>query len=909
MKWNKLSAFFLFAALSSILLLKSNSLQAYPAAIDTCDATGCHLTVRNNSSENIPGSLRQAIGTACTTRGNDLIQFSRISIDATEINLSQPLLIPADCQGSIEIAGRSDEVEISINGSALRRNASLGNEPAIMGAENLCALYVNSNNHRIHHLTFKSAPFGVCLYGQGNQVSESYVGLGKNGSAAANHVGVYVANAGNILLNNVIASNTSHGIVLKGNRSIIQQNYIGVSSLDMNVPRGNGGSGIRLIQGAELNLIGGDLVLNANFIRFNGDGGVALEEGVGLSNKISHNRISRNAGLGIDLKDNGVSLPRAGEVGPNNMIPMPIEVQVVPMRRAAPYDSYIFRGRAPENYFIEIYIVDDADPADAAQRLGDQSYGEGDYFLTSQRVNATRDGKFSVTITSSLLGLGKRVSAILRDGAGNTSEFSAAIELKDVPNPSNDLCGNGNRDEGETCDDGNRNPGDGCSAICSVEPGFVCNNDSPNRCEPEVVLCGNGALDVGEQCDDGNRGADDGCSGDCRQEPGWICTGELGMRSVCTRDMTPGGTCGDGSLDAGEECDDASNACCDISTCRFASTATTCDDGRAETVMDHCDGRGACTGNPRTNTVNNPTGLNAEAEGPNRIRVTFTDNSDNETGFELERAEGACSASSMFSRLATLPPAAGTGSLVTYQDDSVQANRTYCYRARAINPSGQSTYSNMDDATTPQLSRSCGNGRIDTGELCDDGDSDNGDGCSNSCQVETGYTCTGTPSVCTRTNPNGPPSGLTATATGPTQVRVTFTDNTDNETGFKIERADGECKPDSVFTQIGTAPALEGRGGTVIVIDNTVEPGRTYCYRATAITPEGPTAPSNAASATTPSRAENPPPPPGSTDFGLQGGGGCALVKSSSQETYKILSLIIWIPGLWIMMNLKRRRS
>jgi len=43
----------------------------------------------------------------------------------------------------------------------------------------------------------------------------------------------------------------------------------------------------------------------------------------------------------------------------------------------------------------------------------------------------------------------------------------------------------------------------------------------------------------------------------------------------------------------------------------------------------------------------------------------------------------------------------------------------------------------------------CGNGSIDLGEGCDDGDAASADGCSASCQVETGWTCTGNPSVCT----------------------------------------------------------------------------------------------------------------------------------------------------------------
>lgn len=43
----------------------------------------------------------------------------------------------------------------------------------------------------------------------------------------------------------------------------------------------------------------------------------------------------------------------------------------------------------------------------------------------------------------------------------------------------------------------------------------------------------------------------------------------------------------------------------------------------------------------------------------------------------------------------------------------------------------------------------CGNGTLDASETCDDGNTAPNDGCSVACAIETGYTCTGTPSVCT----------------------------------------------------------------------------------------------------------------------------------------------------------------
>lgn len=45
----------------------------------------------------------------------------------------------------------------------------------------------------------------------------------------------------------------------------------------------------------------------------------------------------------------------------------------------------------------------------------------------------------------------------------------------------------------------------------------------------------------------------------------------------------------------------------------------------------------------------------------------------------------------------------------------------------------------------------CGNGQTEGGETCDDGNAVSGDGCSDLCQVESGFQCTGVPSVCVQT--------------------------------------------------------------------------------------------------------------------------------------------------------------
>ena len=49
----------------------------------------------------------------------------------------------------------------------------------------------------------------------------------------------------------------------------------------------------------------------------------------------------------------------------------------------------------------------------------------------------------------------------------------------------------------------------------------------------------------------------------------------------------------------------------------------------------------------------------------------------------------------------------------------------------------------------------CGNGIVDSGEDCDDGKKDNGDGCDLDCNLETGFKCSGNPSICAKVFVNG----------------------------------------------------------------------------------------------------------------------------------------------------------
>jgi FtsP/CotA-like multicopper oxidase with cupredoxin domain len=135
-----------------------------------------------------------------------------------------------------------------------------------------------------------------------------------------------------------------------------------------------------------------------------------------------------------------------------------------------------------------------------------------------------------------------------------------------------------------------------------------------------------------------------------------------------------------------------------------------------------------------------PTNLTATLQAGPMIRLTWTDNDTNETGFVVERAVNG----GAFSTLATVAPKNNTGS-VSYTDTAVIAGNTYDYRVKAVNGGGSSAYSNT--ATV----------------------------------------------IISLPTPPAAPSGVTASAVRASgnndNVTLTWTDNSSNETGFRIQRA------------------------------------------------------------------------------------------------------------------------
>jgi hypothetical protein len=88
-----------------------------------------------------------------------------------------------------------------------------------------------------------------------------------------------------------------------------------------------------------------------------------------------------------------------------------------------------------------------------------------------------------------------------------------------------------------------------------------------------------------------------------------------------------------------------------------------------------------------------PGNLAAAAQSATQIKLTWTDNSTNETQFKIERCQG--SVCSNFTQIRT----AGANS-TTYTDSNLRSKTAYRYRVYASNKGGNSAYSNSAGAIT-----------------------------------------------------------------------------------------------------------------------------------------------------------------------------------------------------------------
>ena len=88
-----------------------------------------------------------------------------------------------------------------------------------------------------------------------------------------------------------------------------------------------------------------------------------------------------------------------------------------------------------------------------------------------------------------------------------------------------------------------------------------------------------------------------------------------------------------------------------------------------------------------------PTNLTATAVSSSQINLSWTDNSNNETGFVINRTQDP---SKLWNYVTTV-----AANVKSYSDTGLHASTTYFYRVQAINAGGRSAWSNTASAKTP----------------------------------------------------------------------------------------------------------------------------------------------------------------------------------------------------------------
>jgi fibronectin type 3 domain-containing protein len=257
-----------------------------------------------------------------------------------------------------------------------------------------------------------------------------------------------------------------------------------------------------------------------------------------------------------------------------------------------------------------------------------------------------------------------------------------------------------------------------------------------------------------------------------------------------------------------------------------------------------------------------PSNLTAAIISGRQIRLTWQDNSSNETDFRLSRRVGSGS----FVEVRNFP-----ANTLTFIDGSVLPGTTYSYQIRAHNGAGFSAFSNIATETTPSPPAAPGNltatpisdmrivltwadnsnnelsfriaRRVGAGNLNDIASMPPGSttftntgltpGTTYTYQVRAhnlaGFSPYSAPATATTLVPPAAPTNLQAVPTTIAgRVQLTWTDNSSDETGFRVERKTGSGN----WIDLRTVGAPSYTDGGLIS-------GQTYFYRVRSYGPGG----------------------------------------------------------------------
>lgn len=270
----------------------------------------------------------------------------------------------------------------------------------------------------------------------GNKIYGNKIGTDASGTKAIpNYRGITVSHSRGILIEkNLISSNITFGLSVHNcQETQIFGNKIGVGE-DGITPLGNGDGGIKIVNGSESTKVGD--IDKGNIIAYNAAGGVIISyyDNIGsqittqpLHNSVLGNQIFENSGLGIDLGNLGITANDRGDsdFGANQLQNYPVISE----------GAKLASGNLDLNYILN------SDPAYSAFPLTLHYYksdgnGQGVEYLGSSLFtqNDIPKGKKTIPVSllissDSTLQPGDYLLATATDANGNTSEFSAQVQI------------------------------------------------------------------------------------------------------------------------------------------------------------------------------------------------------------------------------------------------------------------------------------------------------------------------------------------------------------------------------------------------------------------------------------------------------------------------------------------------
>lgn len=382
------------------------------------------------------------------------------------------------------------------------------------------------------------------------------------------------------------------------------------------------------------------------------------------------------------------------------------------------------------------------------------------------------------------------------------------------------LCGDGLLNAGETCDDGNVISFDGCSSTCQAEIGYTCTGQ-PSVCTPFADADGDGVPDNSDNCPNDPNGGQTGILQESQQST--YSVGNL-LYDVSLDSITPTPAA--------------------VFTVDGLTTSPIIEGGSfpladgSEIIV--------TTINSGANTVGFLVGAQRDSDGDNigdacDVGGPVCGNALVEAGETCDSTSQSCTINGYIGTQSCNAQCTGYGSCISTQScgDNVINGPEVCDEGSLNGQPGR-----CNTQCTGVTSALCGNGVLNAGEACDDADTTSGDGCSSACTVETGYTCSGQPSVCTTipiTTQGTFTTVITATATTAQSTIYTTLLTANREiVVFKSERMPA-MTAGQTYTSTVTYPfPANVRTKEVLVQDVPPNQGRTvYAFQTDDVTVAG----------------------------------------------------------------------